>query len=252
MCRFSASLAPPPAPETDALESLLQDDSFNWFDAIDDIADDGLAQAAFQPQAQESDSTRDGSSSGPSSGSVAVGGSDTSSYDLVEMFKQQVEQQAPVPVQAPVAQGFQLPQLVAPIGVPFAALPQQQMMCGVAGPFAGACMAPAFLPAGMPGAAAPAMLNNTVGTPTAPMTGMADSTPSSSMPCNTGSGTLTSACGRRGSRSQKTQVCLMGVFSRSPLPLVLVWWVGVDAFTWQNTICNALQSAHAGPLACNC
>ena len=58
MCRFSASLAPPPAPEAECFEELLDaeltsNDDFNWFDAIEAIDGGGLAGlgGAAQPAA---------------------------------------------------------------------------------------------------------------------------------------------------------------------------------------------------------
>lgn len=208
MCRFSASLAPPAGPEEQTIDSFLDDDAanFSWFDAIDCI-DDAIEPAV--PGLGASGSTGFGNTqagSAPPALTPSGSGSDTSStYDLVEMFKQQVEQQQQQPVGLPSA-----PFVAAPVGAPVAAhmlMSQQQMMCGVAGPFAGACMAPAFLP--LAGAAAgTGVLNNTVGTPAVPMASIeAASAPSTSaMPCHSGSAAApSSSCGRRGSRGQKTQ-----------------------------------------------
>lgn len=190
MCRFTASLAPPAAPEDSTLDALLDDDAanFSWFDAIDCI-DDAIEPAVPGLGAPSEGNGIINSNTAPPVLAPSASGSDTSStYDLVEMFKQQVEQQQHQPAG--------LPYVGAPAAAPII-MPQQQMMCGVAG-FAGACMAPAFLP--MVGTG---MLN----TPAVPMASIeAASAPSSSaMPCHSGSAAAPSSSGRRGSRGQKTQ-----------------------------------------------
>lgn len=208
MCRFSVSLQPPPKPD-DGLAELLEgdDDGFNWFDAIDELPE-LVPQDALAPVVQETDSSsapgRDACSTEPMVQAPAGSGSSTSSYDLVEMFKQQVEQQAPCAIGSavPVAQSFQ-PQFVG--ALPFAAMPQQQLMCGIAGPFVSACVAPAFLPAAAL-AGTPAVLNNNVGTPSTAvaMTGIDSSAAAdiSMEGCRSGSAPG-SSCGRR--RGNKTQ-----------------------------------------------
>lgn len=210
--------------QQEGLQGLLGDvdvDDFNWFDAIDEIDDsvmqtEGVSESASAPKVEQGPSALIPQASSQPSPSPHSG-SDASSYDLVEMFRQQVEQQA-----APVAAGSAMagPAFVAapppayvaaaPLALPFAALPPQQLMCGMPGPFATACMTPAFLPAALAGAAAAAPaptagLNNAVSaTPAAAMEAAA----TSAMPCRSGSGAApagSTSCGGRRSRSQKTQ-----------------------------------------------
>lgn len=206
MCRFSASLAPPPEAPADGLEAILDDaDDFNWFDAIDELPElEGNMAASLEqvqaPAARESESSEratDGVDSSTAKSAASAGCSDTSSYDLVEMFKQQVEQD-PLAVLTTAPQGAPQASFTA---AQFAAVPQQQMMCGVGAPFSAACMPTQFLaPTPMtpssgflPAAAAgiPAVLNNTVG---APAGSAAATLNAASAP----------ACGRR-SRANKSQ-----------------------------------------------
>jgi len=231
MCRFSATLAPPPAP-VDGLDALLNDaDDFNWFDAIDELPEDELAlgtnlsstlQQQLPPAVPESDSSEcprpDGVDSSSAKSAGSAGCSDTSSYDLVELFKQQVEQAPAASVGAPCHTPVQTT-FSQFVGAPFAAV-QQQLMCGVAAPFAGACMppqllagplapTPAFLPAAaLTGAAVPAVLTNTVGTPSAATFAAQETafnTATSALACRSGSAAAITSCGRRGSRATKTQ-----------------------------------------------
>lgn len=199
--------------QQDGLQGLLGDvdvDDFNWFDAIDEMDDsvmatEGVSESASAPRElpQAASGPIPQASSQPSP-SPHGSGSDASSFDLVEMFRQQVEQQA-APVAAVAGPAFVAappPAFLAagPVSLPFAALPQQQLMCGMPGPFATACMAPAFLPATLAGAAASA--------PAAGLNNAGSGTPAAAMePCRSGSGAAPagSTSGGRRSRSQKTQ-----------------------------------------------
>lgn len=96
MCRFSVSNAPPPQPASPGLEQLLDDDDFCWFDAIADLPDEQVdnCMPVYQADAavaRSSDSSDNGHSD--QKASASAGCSDTSSYDLMELFKQQVEQE---------------------------------------------------------------------------------------------------------------------------------------------------------------
>lgn len=130
MCRFSASLAPPQPEDREAdlgLEALLEDDGFSWFNAIECLPDNELEEL---DGAQCQTSSADGSASNASPNDASASGySDTSSYDLVELFKQQVQEQqqpagyamfAPQPaVQEQLARqpGFAMPD-AKPLGFP--------------------------------------------------------------------------------------------------------------------------------------
>jgi hypothetical protein len=96
MCRFSVSNAPPPAPSPElALDTLLAEDDFNWYNAIECLPDEELAEYG-EVNVQEAPAARqEADACAPSSSSSGASGyseASATTYDLVELFKAQVEQ----------------------------------------------------------------------------------------------------------------------------------------------------------------
>jgi hypothetical protein len=80
-----------PSPEL-ALDTLLAEDDFNWYNAIECLPDEELAEYG---EGTCQDARQDVDASAPSSSSSGASGyseASATTYDLVELFKAQVEQ----------------------------------------------------------------------------------------------------------------------------------------------------------------
>jgi hypothetical protein len=184
-----------PSPEL-ALDTLLAEDDFNWYNAIDCLPDEELAEfgeGPCQEAHQDVDAPAPSSSSSGASGYSEVS---ATTYDLVELFKAQVEQDPAALLASAQAQqlqsyGFapfqaqpmpqqQVLQTPAVCGMPdlkpaaFSAAPMQAGM--VSGPVAGcstAVMPPAAVAPGSYAQMAPSMSMMTPQVPVAPSLGSA-------------------------------------------------------------------------------
>lgn len=129
MCRFSVSNAPPPAPSPElALDTLLAEDDFNWYNAIECLPDEELAEFGEGVCQEGTAARQEADAPAPSSSSSGASGyseASATTYDLVELFKAQVEQDP-----AALLANAQAQQLQGYGFAPFQAqpVPQQQVL----------------------------------------------------------------------------------------------------------------------------